>query len=154
MLRMGKLTDYGMVVMTYLGRQPQRMVSAAEVAAGVNLSVPTVSKVLKLLAGAGLLTSHRGVKGGYYLARAPEHTTLAEIITALEGPIAITECSTNTGECEQESICSIRSNWQKINRVVFEALQEVTLATLVRPPSQVIKDMRDGLPINRISQRH
>jgi FeS assembly SUF system regulator len=142
MLRMGKLTDYGMVVMTYLGRQPERMVSASEVAGGVKVALPTVSKLLKALAQAGLLASHRGVKGGYHLARAPENITVAEIVSALEGPISLTECSTSTGECDQESVCSIRNNWQKINRVVFNALEDVTLADMIRPQAHVIQDMR------------
>ena len=137
MLRVGKLTDYGTVVMTSFARQPQRLHSANELAAELGLALPTVSKVLKSLVQYGLLVSHRGAKGGYSLAAAPEEISVAQIIAAIEGPIALTECSSDsTGLCGQEPQCSVRSNWQRINRAVREALEKVTLADLARPMAQ------------------
>ena len=90
MLRVGKLTDYGTVVMTYLAREPKQLHSANEMAAQLGLALPTVSKILKALVQNGLLVSHRGVKGGYSLALAPEAISVAQIIAAIEGPIALT----------------------------------------------------------------
>ena len=139
MLRVGKLTDYGTVVMTSFARQPQRLQSANEIAAELGLALPTVSKVLKALVQHGLLVSHRGAKGGYSLAAAPEDISVAQIIAAIEGPIALTECSDTTGICGQEPQCSVRSNWQRINIAVREALERVTLADLARPMAQPLR---------------
>ncbi|MEJ2554052.1 MAG: SUF system Fe-S cluster assembly regulator [Gammaproteobacteria bacterium] len=146
MLRVGKLTDYGTVVMTSFARRPRRLHSANELAAELGLAVPTVSKVLKALVQHGLLVSHRGAKGGYSLAAPPEEITVAQIIAAIEGPIALTECSDSTGHCGQEPQCSVRSNWQRINRAVQEALERVTLAELARPMARPLRFTTPGLP--------
>ncbi len=133
MLRLSKLTDYGIVVMTYLAREPERVHAANEVAAGTRISLPTVSKVLKLLSRGGLVLSCRGAKGGYRLARAAEAISVAEVIDAMEGPVAVTECSSAAGTCVQESHCSIRANWQRINDAIRVALHGVSLAEMVVP---------------------
>src|SRR3569623_983204 len=104
MLRVGKLTDYGTVVMTYLARDARGLHSANEIAAELGLALPTVSKLLKALVQNGLLASHRGVKGGYSLAMAPEDISVARIIAAIEGPIALTECSDAAGESDRLSL--------------------------------------------------
>jgi len=139
MLRVGKLTDYGTVVMTLLAQQPERLQSAAEIAAELGLALPTVSKILKALVQHGLLVSLRGAKGGYSLAVAPEEISVAQIIAAIEGPIALTECSDTAKLCEQESLCSVRGNWQRINKAVLAALQQVSLADLARPAEQPLR---------------
>jgi FeS assembly SUF system regulator len=96
-----------------------------------------VSKILKMLSRAELLVSHRGVKGGYSLARLPDEVSIAQIIDAIEGPIAMTECSaTAPGLCELEPVCPVRSNWRKINRAVREALEKLTLAEMTHPLPQ------------------
>lgn len=133
MLRMSKLTDYGTVVMTYLAGEPGRWHTAAEIAGQIHVAVPTVSKILKTLARHGLVQSHRGVKGGYTLARPASQITMAEVISAMEGPFGLTECSSNPGLCVQESSCSVRANWQKVNQAIRRALEGVTLAEMVRP---------------------
>ena len=146
MLRVGKLTDYGTVVMTAFARQPQRLHSANEIAAELGLALPTVSKVLKALVQYGLLVSHRGAKGGYSLAAAPEEISVAQIIAAIEGPIALTECSDTAGLCGQEPQCSVRGNWQRINSAVRDALERVTLAELARPMAQPLRFSAPGTP--------
>ena len=100
------------------------------------MALPTVSKVLKALVQHGLLASHRGAKGGYSLAAPAEEISVAQIIAAIEGPIALTECSDTIGLCGQETQCSVRGNWQRINSAVREALERVTLAELARPMAQ------------------
>ncbi len=125
--------------MTSFARQPQRLHSANELAAELGLALPTVSKVLKALVQHGLLVSHRGAKGGYSLAAAPEEISVAQIISAIEGPIALTECSDSVGLCGQETQCSVRGNWQLINKAVREALERVTLADLARPMAQPLR---------------
>lgn len=133
MLRVSKLTDYGTVMMTHMARQPERMHTATEVAAAVHLAAPTVVKLLKALAREGLLISRRGANGGYALARRPEKISVAEVIVAIEGPIAFTECSGTEGMCAQERTCTIRGNWQRINQAVQQALEKVTLADMLLP---------------------
>jgi Rrf2 family protein len=93
-----------------------------------------VSKILKILAREGLLVPHRGAKGGFSLARSPLEITVADIISALEGPIALTECSTHGADrCGIESLCPVSTNWQRINRAVLDALSGVTLAEMASP---------------------
>jgi FeS assembly SUF system regulator len=133
MIRMTKQADYGIVLLTHMAQEPERQVNAAVLSAETKLPAPTVSKILKLLARAGLLTSHRGVKGGYELARRAEIISVADIITALDGPIAITECVEEApGECVQEPSCAVRGNWQRINHAIRGALEQITLAEMTR----------------------
>jgi len=133
MFRMAKLTDYGIVLLTQFAiRQDAAPLTARELAASAKLPLPTVGKLLKQLQHGGLLTSHRGTKGGYALARPASAVTVTDVIEALEGPLALTECQA-PGVCEQESFCSIRPNWQVINRTVRDALSRVTLADMARP---------------------
>lgn len=132
MIRITKQTDYGIVLLTHLAAFPERQYNAPELAAEAHLPLPMVSKILKLLAREGLLTSHRGVKGGYGLARQAEEISMAEIIAALEGPIAITECISVEGDCSHEPLCPVRSNWQRINQAVRAALMGISLSEMAR----------------------
>jgi FeS assembly SUF system regulator len=135
MLRVTKLADYGIVLMTYMAcPEGPATHNARDLSREVQLPLPMVSKILKSLAREGLLTSHRGIKGGYTLSRRPEETSIAEIIRALEGPIALTECTDRThGDCGLEQQCPTRGNWHRINSAVRDALQRVTLADMVQP---------------------
>jgi FeS assembly SUF system regulator len=132
MLRVSKLTDYATVIMTVLADAAD-VHSAQDVAARAHLELPTVSKLLKQLAHAGLVDSFRGVNGGYRLAREPERITIAQIVTAMEGPIGMTECSAHIGLCDHESHCGVRVNWQRINQAIAHALASVTLADMLKP---------------------
>jgi len=133
MLRINRLTDYGTLALTYLASHPERMHSAADVAAELGLGVPTVSKVLKTLGRHELVRSIRGLRGGYSLSRAPEAISVADIVDALEEqPFGLTECSASAGLCGFERSCRIRSNWQRINRIVRRTLESVTLADMMR----------------------
>ncbi len=135
MIRLSRTSDYGIVLMAHLaGRTNVAPHNAREVAADAGLPLPMVSKILKALAREGLLVSHRGAKGGYSLARPPEEISAADMITALEGPIGLTECTVHPGHCVQEPTCHVRAPWQRINAVVRQALVDVTLADLARPP--------------------
>jgi len=132
-LRVSKLTDYATVVMTHLARSPGTVLSAHELARSTSLELPTTRKVLKQMAGAGLVDSYRGTRGGYRLARGPAQISVFEVIAAMEGPVAMTECGLDEGLCAQEPVCSVRGNWQKINRAVVAALKEVNLLDMTRP---------------------
>lgn len=141
MIRMTKQADYGIVLMTHMAGDPERQITAGELAEETHLPAPTVSKILKMLARQGLLSSHRGVKGGYSLARDSASITMAQIISAMDGPIAITECIDDSpGECSQEPSCSVRGNWQRINDAIRLALESITLAEMTQPlPKRLVK---------------
>ncbi len=134
MLRISKLTGYGVALMTEFAVAPAGgPLNARDLSERVRLPLPTVSKILKVLAREGLLVSHRGAKGGYTLARPPAEISVAGIIGALEGPIAITEClSGEAGACSQEPLCTIRGNWLLINQAVQDTLEKITLDRMVR----------------------
>ncbi|GHH48240.1 MULTISPECIES: SUF system Fe-S cluster assembly regulator [Gammaproteobacteria] len=142
MLRVTKLTDYATVVLTVLAARPGEVLSANELAEHAGLEPPTVSKLLKPLAQAGLVEGLRGVRGGYRLARAAGEITLIEIVEAMEGPLAITECSQDHGQCGIAHQCGVRSNWRLINDVVADALRGVTLAQMLHPLSPTGDDRR------------
>jgi len=144
MFRLSKITDYGIVILAHLaqhalgqsvagdaaGADPQ---TARELAEQVDLPVPIVSKVLKALTRAGVLESQRGSKGGYTLAHRPEELTVAEMISALDGPLALTQCNLGPHICDLDASCSVKTPWLVINRVVHYALSSVTLADLANP---------------------
>jgi len=132
MLRISKMTDYAILVMVELARDGE-MLSAHALAERMHIEAPTASKVLKLLAGAGLLESYRGANGGYSVNRLAGDISVAEVIAAIEGPIAMTECSAEEGLCSQEDSCELRGNWQRISIAVARALQEVSLAEMSAP---------------------
>jgi len=133
MLRVTKLADYGIIILTHFARRPQAVLNARDIARQARLPLPVASKVLKLLARDGLLLSQRGIKGGYSLAREPAAITVAEIIRTFEGPIAVTECTDRTkGECGIEKGCPVRTNWHQINAAIHEALDGITLAQMAR----------------------
>jgi FeS assembly SUF system regulator len=134
MIRLTKQTDYGIVLMCRLALDRAGVHNAGDLAAETHLPVPMVSKILKLLARAGLLVSHRGVKGGYSLGPDAREVTVADIIEALEGPIAITECiDESPHECSYEATCGVRRNWQLINDAVRLALRGITLEEMAHP---------------------
>ncbi len=132
MLRITRQTDYAIVLTARLASgEAESVHNARDLATSVNLPLPTVSKILKAMARAGLLTSHRGVKGGYSLARDPKQISLADVIEVLEGPIAITECLDEaTDECNIECTCPTRTNWQRANAAVRAALAAIPLSKM------------------------
>jgi FeS assembly SUF system regulator len=136
MLKMGKLTDYATVIMSFLAQNPGEVHAASELANVVGISAQTALKVLKTLAKAGLLQSQRGTKGGYQLTRQAHQISMADILQAMEGPIGLTECGSKPGACVRESQCSVKTNWQRISQAVSEALSKVSLAEMATPPEQ------------------
>jgi FeS assembly SUF system regulator len=138
-IRITRQTDYAIILLAYLASRPrERILTAREAAQECRLPVPMVSKILKTLAREGILLSHRGVKGGYSLGRLPERITIGDIIGALEGPIGMTECSSSPGSCEQEPVCPVRINWQRISLAVRGALEEIPLSEMVGAGRQTL----------------
>lgn len=132
MINISKLADYSTVVMAYLARIGSAQ-NARDIANATHIALPTVSKILKILAKANLLTSLRGAKGGYALSRSAEQISLADIINALDGGIGLTECSRAVGLCPVEKDCGIRHSWRSIGLIVRELLEQVTLAEMLQP---------------------
>lgn len=141
MLKVSKLTDYGIGLMTCLARtEGDSPVNARDLAAEMRLPQPTVAKLLKALAGADLLVSTRGAAGGYALARPAEEISLAEMFEALEGPMAITACSSPGGErCDLEATCGLKPNWNWINREIEGTLRGISLRAMA---GSVVTDLR------------
>lgn len=148
MVRLGKLTDYGLLLLTCVARtQGEALRTARDLAAESGLPLPTVSRLLQELLKSGLLHSQRGTKGGYSLARKAGEISIVDVVAALEGPIALTECSTEvTGMCDLEPSCPIKSNQRVINQAVRGILETITIADLVQPMRLTsIKDARGRL---------
>ena len=144
-IRLSRVCDYGVAMLTHLAREAKGSQSASEVAEATGVPGPMASKILKQLSRAGLLTSQRGVRGGYGLARSASTITVAEIIEALEGPIALTACvEERAGDCGIERLCPARANWQRINEAIRRALHEVTLADMAEavPPAFLLAEER------------
>jgi FeS assembly SUF system regulator len=133
MLKLGKLADYGTMIMTVLAADPERLYPTQDLADRTHVAAPTVAKLLKLLTKAGLVESLRGAHGGYKLARPASSITVADVISAIDGPIALTQCSLHKGGCAIESFCGVRANWRLINQTVRHALQAVSLAQMAAP---------------------
>ena len=152
MIRVTKLTDYGIVLMTRLaGTDVGQVVTAPELAEGMQLPLPTVRKILKTLTRENLLVSQRGASGGYSLARDPERITLMDMVQALEGPMALTECATGDPcDCERENVCNMRDNWSLVNNLVQSTLEKYTLKEMAgslraQPASRTAMPRLQGL---------
>jgi FeS assembly SUF system regulator len=129
-IRLSRIADYGIVLMTELARA-RRSLATPELAGRTRVAQPMAGKILKALTREGLLVSQRGAKGGYQLARQPSLITVAEIIEALDGPIALTACvEVGNGECGIQSVCPARSNWNRINAAIRDALDGISLADM------------------------
>ena len=130
MLRLSKLADYAVVVLIRLSHVDGCQTSPC-VAALTGLPEPTVAKVLKNLASGGLVVSQRGARGGYRLGRVPGRITVADVVAAIDGPIAIAACTENgAGNCEAEALCPVRGRWDPVNHAVLQALTHITLADM------------------------
>jgi len=131
------MTDYGVVVLGQLGGHRTRKLSAPEIAEATGLPGATVSQVLKTLGASGMVSSQRGARGGYQLARPPEEITVRELVVAFEGPVAVTACVEGASDnCAVQSVCLLAGGWEQVNTAIQAALDSVTLADLLRPVTQ------------------
>ena len=130
MVRISRLTDYATVLLAVLAARPERVQTAAALAEQTHIAAPTVSKLLKQLQRAGLVSSTRGLHGGYQLARPAAQISAAAILDALEGPVALTDCSVARGHCDIEDSCRVGHVWQRLNLAIRRSLGDVSLAQL------------------------
>ncbi len=126
MLRIGKLADYGLLVSTFLSKT-RGQATTEEIVNGTGIHLATVRKLLKFLVDAELVVSKRGLRGGYHLGRDPQTISVAEVIQAVEGPIALTECCKEDCYCELAEGCSLNSNWGHINRLITDQLSAISI---------------------------
>ena len=134
MLRMSKMADYAALMLATMAERPETHHTAAELAAATGINLPTVSKLLKMLGHSELVTSRRGAHGGYSLARGPATISAVDVIEAIEGPLAVTECTVSPGSCDLEPTCQLSSQWQLLSVAVRRALAEITLKDLIGDP--------------------
>lgn len=142
MLRISKMTDYALVILTFLTKDPDQFAQASDIAKNTRVNKPTTAKLLKVLAKHGLLESYRGATGGYKLTRQPEQVSVAEIIQILEGPLGIMECTIGK-ECALSTNCSMHTQWQKINSVIYQALDTIKLSDLYTKNIGVAHDLKN-----------
>ncbi len=128
MLKLSKLTDYAVVVLVRLSCGDAVQTSPG-IACATGVPEPTVAKVLKALAGGGLVSSQRGARGGYRLVRSLADIPVADVIAAIDGPIALTAC-VEGGCCEAEHFCSMAGRWDPVNSAIRQALTGITLADM------------------------
>lgn len=134
MFRLNRLTDYAVVVMTRMTHRPEEVHTAPQIATDTGIPLPTVAKLLNALARDCLVVSHRGASGGYTLGRSAADITIAEIIQAMEGPIALTACVEGSGNhCDVECLCPMRGNWDRVNQAIHDALSRVSLSEMAAP---------------------
>lgn len=130
MLRLSKLTDYAVVVLVRLSVTDAVQTSTG-IAGTTGIPEPTVAKVLKALAGRNLVASQRGARGGYRLARPLTAIPIADVIAAIDGPIALTACvEGGPGDCDAQSLCPMRGRWDPVNEAIHQALSTITLADM------------------------
>jgi FeS assembly SUF system regulator len=146
MIRLSRLADYAVVAMTHIATRADGVHNAVDVAQGTGLPVPTVSKVLAKLCRGGLLTSQRGAKGGYTLSRPAGAISVAAIVSALDGPIGLTQCTLTEGEgCDVERVCPSRQGVHKINLAMRRALEDVSLADIL--PAPIVFSLAPNAPL-------
>ncbi|MCB1827580.1 MAG: SUF system Fe-S cluster assembly regulator [Coxiellaceae bacterium] len=127
MFKISKLADYATVIMHWLSQHADARFSATVISEQTGIAAPTVSKILKLLNDAGLVTSTRGAQGGYHLSSPAEQISVAAIISAIDGRPKLTECGDHHDGCQLGPHCEIRGNWQYINKVVYKVLDNLSL---------------------------
>jgi len=148
MLRITRETDYGLLLLTRLAAA-DGLQTARDLSESTRIPLPMVSKILKSLTRSALLESHRGVKGGYLLARPPAELTVGEIIRVLDGPIALTECVDPDSDCAHLSLCPLHGNWNRINRAIEDTLDSISLAELARPEAVAPKRSAEEPGVDR-----
>jgi FeS assembly SUF system regulator len=152
-IRLSKLADYGIVIMTHLARHEARQLATPEIATATGVPIAMASKILKLLVRGELLGSHRGAHGGYGLARPAVAITVADVIEALDGPIAVTSCTEpGPSDCVIEAVCAARTNWRRINGAIREALDGITIDEMARTiPEAFMIETAPARPRDRLS---
>jgi FeS assembly SUF system regulator len=145
MLRISKLADYSILIMSEMAKVPEGLLSAVQVATATRVSLPTVRKLLKQLQLADLVASHRGANGGYAITKPVKQISVADIIVAIDGPIAMTECTQSMHHCDKAPVCDTKASWRMVNNAIESALRDVSLQAMCEPleyPSLTLKGIK------------
>jgi Rrf2 family protein len=135
MLRLSKKADYALIAMKHLAlRGDHASSSAREIAELYDIPIELMAKVLQRLVQRGLLASQQGTRGGYQLARVPALISVADVIQAIDGPVTVTACSTDEGQCDQFAKCNVRDPLWRVRERILSALGECTVAELASDP--------------------
>lgn len=132
MIRIGKLADYALLVTNHLVKSPDTLCTTEDLAKATGLPLATVRKLLKKLVDGDVIQSYRGIHGGYRLGVSADSVSVADVIRAVEGPIAITECAHHDNTCGLATNCDLKDNWSYVNRVVHMVLEHITLADMAQ----------------------
>ncbi len=131
MFKLSKKADYGLIAMKHLANHRESVAcSASEIAEGYGISSMLMAKVLQKLAKQSLVVAKHGASGGYQLAKSPDRISALEVITAIDGPVLITSCVTNHGNCDATDRCSIKEPLRRVNESILGVLSTVTIAQL------------------------
>ena len=133
MIKLSKMTDYAVVILAEMATHNGALLSATGLSEKTRLPEPTVSKILKLLTKKDIVSSKRGINGGYSIIKAPDEINMADVITALDGPIALTACVEESEQCcSHEVNCKIKGQWNPVNVAIYNSLREVSLAQMIK----------------------
>tara|TARA_R110002096_G_scaffold70043_11_gene167902 strand:+ start:16850 stop:17332 length:483 start_codon:yes stop_codon:yes gene_type:complete len=150
MIKLSNLADYAVELMCCIALKPEEVHSSAGLSAMTQIPLPTVSKILGTMVRANLLVSHRGLNGGFALAKAANDITITHIIEAVDGPVQLTNCLGDHGasDCDRIQACGTRSQWYRINEAVKDALGSVLLSHMIESVPDFVGDGRmDDLPL-------
>lgn len=131
MLHLTRRGDYAIRGMVHLAMRPAQQISPLnEIAAGADVPPTLLAKIFQEIGRHGLVSSHRGIGGGFRLGRPPEKITLLEIVQAVEGPIAMNRCLMGKGLCGRETFCTVHPVWREVQEKMKDILSRVTLKDL------------------------
>lgn len=130
MLKLTKKADYGLIAVKHLAECGQGACSAKDIAEAYGMPQQALAKILQRLVKAGVLQSQHGTNGGYALARDARSITAFEVIKSIDGPLLITSCTTNHGDCEQSLRCTVREPLRKVNESIQDVLNRITIAEM------------------------
>jgi Rrf2 family protein len=137
MLKLTKKADYGLIALKHLAVNPPSVpASAKEISDAYGIPLPLLSKVLQKLGRAGFLRAEHGTNGGYRLARDPQTISALEVIRVIDGPIILTSCFTEHGECDQSEKCTVRAPLRKVHESILRLLGSISVSDLAQDESE------------------
>jgi FeS assembly SUF system regulator len=138
MLKLNKMTDYAVVILSHMARLPDARANVASLAAATSVPEPAAAKILKDLVRAGLVESFRGAAGGYRLVRGGDAITVRQVVEAVEGPITLVDCTDGASACcATQKQCPLRGKWGPVNDAIIAALDNVTLHDMMARPRPI-----------------
>jgi FeS assembly SUF system regulator len=137
MIKIGKLADYALLITDYLATANDSLCTTEKISKATHLPIATVRKLLKKLVDARLVKSYRGINGGYSLSSSPNNISIADVIIAVEGPIAITECAASGERCSLSKECHLKSNWGILNKFFIDTLTNISIADMSKALSEM-----------------